>query len=63
MSFLRLADGSLHLVPDRHELYAEVSAGGIDISMVAPWGRWDERSDGLTRAAKEIVRACRDGRS
>ena len=63
MSFLRHRDGSLHLVPRDHDLFAEITSRGIDLSMVPPYDLWDERTEGLTRAAAEIVRAGRGERA
>ena len=63
MSFLRHRDGSLHLVPRDHDLFAEITSHGIDLSMEPPYDLWDERTEGLTRAAAEIVCAGRGERA
>lgn len=59
MSFFRHRDGSLHLVPTGHDLFGEITATGLDLSMVPPWNCSEEFSDGLMRAAAEFVRAYR----
>ena len=63
LSLWRKRDGSLHLVPDRPDLFVEMAAHGLDVRLVAPWNTLDERDDGLTRAATEVVRAVRRARA
>ena len=63
LSLWRGADGSLHLVPERHDLFIAVAGHGLDVLLVAPWDTLDERDDGLTRAAAEVVRAVRRTRA
>ena len=62
-SLLRHRDGSLHLLPAKPDLFVEIARSGLDLSLIAPWNRWDERVEGLERATAEIVRACRAPRS
>lgn len=63
LSLWRGTDGSLHLVPERHDLFVAVASHGLDVLLVAPWNSWEERADGLTRAAAEVVRRTRRSRS
>ena len=62
LSLWRGVDGSLHLVPDGTDLFVEVAGHGLDALLVRPWNGWEERCDGLTRAAAEVVRAVADVR-
>ena len=62
LSLWRREDGSLHLVPDGTDLFVEVAGHGLDALLVRPWNGWEERCDGLTRAASEVVRAVADVR-
>ena len=57
LSLWRGTDGSLHLVPDGSDLFIEVAGHGLDALLVRPWNGWEERCDGLSRAAAEVVRA------
>lgn len=57
LSLWRHVDGSLHLVPEASDLFIEVAGRGLDALLVRPWNGWQERSDGLARAAAEVVRA------
>lgn len=59
LSFYRDADGGLHLVPARPDLFVGITRHGLEVSMPAPWNSGWERVTGLERAAAEIVRACR----
>lgn len=61
-SLYRALDGSLHLLPECHDLFAEIGEHGLDLSMLPPWRDWEERIEGLERAAAEIVRANARGR-
>ena len=64
LSLWRCADGSLQLVPDGDDLFVEVAGHGLDALLVRPWdGGWEERCDGLTRAAAEVVRAVARARA
>lgn len=64
LSLFRAADGGLHLVPQAgEELVITIAPHGLDVSLVAPWTDAEERIDGLTRAAAEVVRACRHARA
>ncbi len=63
LSLWRGADGSLHLVPDDTDLFVEVAGHGLDALLVRPWNGWEERCDGLTRAAAEVVRGARRTRA
>lgn len=62
LSLWRGTDGSLHLVPDGSDLFIKVAAHGLDALLVRPWNGWNARSDGLTRAAAEVVRRVRSAR-
>ena len=62
-SLWRGSDGSLHLVPDGNDLFVEVAGHGLDALLVRPWNGWEERYDGLTRAAAEVVRAVARARA
>ena len=60
LSLFRPLGGGLYLVPQTgEELVVTITPQGFDVSLVAPWTEADERIDGLTRAAAEVVRACR----
>ena len=63
LSLWRGADGSLHLVPDRADLYVAIAPHGLDVLLVRPWDTLDERSDGLARAARDVVRAVARARA
>ena len=63
LSLWRGTDGSLHLVPDGTDLFVEVAGHGLDALLVRPWNGWEERCDGLTRAAAEVVRAVARART
>ena len=63
LSLWRGTDGSLHLVPDGTDLFVEVAGHGLDALLVRPWNGWEERCDGLTRAAAEVVRAVSRARA
>ena len=63
LSLWRGTDGSLHLVPDGNDLFVEVAGHGLDALLVRPWNGWEERCDGLTRAAAEVVRAVARARA
>ena len=54
--YMRHRNGSLWLVPQQVGPYIEVSENGLAISSVPPFVTWDERTDGVCRAAAEIVR-------
>lgn len=58
LSLWRHVDGSLHLVPETSDLFIEVAEHGLDALLIRPWNGWQERSDGLTRAAADVVRAA-----
>lgn len=63
LSLWRGADGTLNLVPDRRDLFVTVAGHGLDVLLVAPWDTLEERSEGLERAAAQVVRACTRARS
>lgn len=63
LSLWRHSDGSLHLVPEASDLFIEVAGHGLDALLVRPWNGWEERCDGLTRAAAEVVRVTTHARS
>ncbi|WP_174278273.1 hypothetical protein [Sphingomonas bacterium] len=63
LSLWRGVDRSLHLVPDGNDLFVEVAGHGLDALLVRPWNGWEERCDGLTRAAAEVVRAAARARA
>ncbi len=62
MRFFRHADGGLHLLPAKPDLFVEVGVCGLDLSMLPPWDRWNDRGRGIERAAAEICAAI-TGRS
>lgn len=57
--YMRHHNGSLWLVPQQVGPYIEVSENGLAISSMPPFVTWDERTDGVCRAAAEIVRLMR----
>lgn len=59
LSFYRHASGRLHLAAAQDELFVSLGSHGLYVSSLAPWLDTSERSEGLERAAAEIVRACR----
>lgn len=60
--FFRHVDGTLWLVPSRNGPFVTISPAGLGLEMTAPFRTWSERSDGVCRAAAEIVRITRRGR-
>ena len=60
--FLRHFDGTLWLVPSRVGPFIRVNPDGLGLEMSAPFQTWSERSDGVCRAAAEIVRLTCRGR-
>ncbi len=60
--FLRHRDGSLWLVPQTSGVYVEVSREGLLLDTMPPFFTWDERCEGVCRAAAEIVRIATRGR-
>lgn len=63
LSFYRHRDGALWLVPAAEGAYLELTADGLHLHTVPPFGTWFERGDGLCRAAAEIVRLLRRRRA
>lgn len=64
LSLFRDLAGGLHLVPACGEdLFVAIAQHGLEVSLVAPWQDLDARSEGLMRAASEVVRACRRARA
>jgi hypothetical protein len=59
LSFYRHYNASLHLVPDDAGISIAVTAMGLIFRRMPPWLDDEERSDGLVRAAGEIIRARR----
>ena len=56
MIFMRRRDGSLWLVPQRVGPFIEIRSDGLALETLPPFVTWDERCDGVCRAAAEIVR-------
>lgn len=61
--FFRHTDGSLWLVPSRSGPFIAITPAGLGLEMIPPFGTWSERSDGVCRAAAELVRITRSGRA
>lgn len=60
MAFFRRHDGSLWLVPQEgNAAFIRLDAGGLSLMTHPPFDSVWERSDGLCRAAAEIVRIAR----
>lgn len=55
LSFLRRAD-RLWLVPDTSGPSVEIASSGLELALELPFADPEERSDGLCRAAADIVR-------
>ncbi len=55
LAFMRGYDGSLWLVPLQVGPFIEIRAG-LMLETMPPFVTWDERSEGVCRAAAEIVR-------
>lgn len=62
LSFYRHRDNTLWLLPADRGPCLAVEPGGLRLEMLAPYMTGDERSDGLIRAAGEIVRVASNGR-
>ena len=62
LAFFRHRAGGLWLVPTRVGPFIAISENGFGLEMVAPFDTWHERSEGVCRAATEIVRLTRRGR-
>lgn len=56
LSFLRHYDHSLWLVPPEVGPFVEIRGDGLALQTTPPFVTWDERCDGVCRAASEIVR-------
>lgn len=54
--FMRARDRRLWLVPQNVGPYIEISGNGLALATIPPFLTWDERCDGVCRAAAEIVR-------
>lgn len=63
LSLWRGVGGTLHLVPNGNDLFIEVAKHGLNALLVRPWNGWQERCDGLARAAAEVVRAVTSARA
>ncbi|RYG87979.1 MAG: hypothetical protein EON59_05815 [Alphaproteobacteria bacterium] len=61
LAFFRSSVGGLWLVSPCDLPFVEVGPGGLRLDMEPPFTGPDERSDGLCRAAAEIVRLGRTG--
>ncbi len=62
LSFYRDQDLALWLVPDGVGSSLAFEPGGLRLEIEPPYPTWDERGDGLARAAAEIVRLATRGR-
>lgn len=60
--FFRHADRGLWLVPGEREPFIELTPKGLRLEMLPPFLDADDRTDGLCRAAAEIVRLVRNRR-
>lgn len=58
LTFMRGRDGDLWLVPEGTGVFVEVRHDGLALETTPPFVTWDERCDGVCRAASEIVRLC-----
>jgi len=56
LSFLRHLDHSLWLVPEHTGPFVQIRGEGLALQTTPPFSTRDERSDGVCRAASEIVR-------
>jgi hypothetical protein len=56
LSFMRAYDARLWLVPQHVGPFIEVRGDGLVLETLPPFLTWDERCDGVCRAAAEIVR-------
>ncbi|SEJ53426.1 hypothetical protein SAMN05518849_10851 [Sphingobium sp. AP50] len=56
LAFMRRSDGSLWLVPQRLGPFVEIRTDGLALTTTPPFATWDERCDGTSRAASQIVR-------
>ncbi|KMS60045.1 hypothetical protein V474_11805 [Novosphingobium barchaimii LL02] len=63
LAFMRHVDQSLWLVPPLHGPFIEIRTDGLRLTTTAPFSDWDQRCDGTSRAASEIVRIVARGRS
>lgn len=61
LSFFRHRNGGLWLVPTRAGPFIAISEKGLGLEMIAPFQTWEDRSEGVCRAAVEIVRLTRRG--
>lgn len=59
LSFYRHRDGGLWLIPAAVSAYFELTTDGLRLHTTPPFSTWYDRSDGLCRAAAEIVRIVR----
>lgn len=59
MTFFRHADEGLWLLPPDRKPFLELTPAGLRLEMLSPFLDPDERSDGLCRAARDIVRLAR----
>lgn len=59
LSFYRHVSGRLYLAAPQDDLSISFGPHGVCFSSLEPWLDASERSEGLERAAAEIVRACR----
>jgi len=55
LTFMRQCDGGLWLVPDQTGAFVEICSKGLALHTAPPFVTWDERCDGVCRAAGEIV--------
>lgn len=62
LAFFRHVEGGLWLVPTRPGPFIAITHAGLGLEMTPPFQTWHERSDGVCRAAAEIVRLSRRGR-
>ncbi len=63
LAFFRYASGSLHLVSAQDDLFVSFGRHGLLVTSMIRWSNPAERSEGLERAATEIVRLCRAQRT
>lgn len=56
LSFMRRFDRALWLVPQQVGPFVEIRGDGLALQTTPPFLTWDERCDGVCRAAAEIVR-------
>ena len=61
LAFFRHVDRTLWLIPEGHGPCIEIQSRGLRLEMISPFLTSEDRTDGLCRAAAEIVRLATPG--